>query len=167
MKNLMKETNKKVYLIRKSWLDESNEFGRSTDLDVAIAICPSGFTVYDEDGNIIHTTVTEDKYKFGKSWVELKSDIEKELLDINNLNILTFPYIAKFKKYIEILESALILMNETEIKDSKTTDYEKMWGLLKDKLEINTDNEYHNNNEFLNIMKEIEEGDIKDEGQQF
>ena len=131
-----------VYLIRKSMIDEATEYGRCNDVDVAISICPPGFNVYDEDGNVMHTSIVEDKYKFGKKWIEIKTTIE------NN----------RVKKYAGLLEEVLTLMNSTEIENSKATNYEKLWNTLKESVESEP-----MHNKFLNMMKELENEGVKDE----
>lgn len=108
-----------VYVIRKSWFDEETEYGRCNDKDVAISICPSGYIVYDEDSNIIHTTISEDKYKYGKSWAKLKATIETEIVNYKESRFMKHILPHCIKKYISILSDILILMNKIEVEDSK------------------------------------------------
>ena len=115
-----------VYVIRKSWLDEETEFGRCNDKDVAISICPSGYIVYDEDSNIIHTTVSEDKYKYGKSWAELKTTIEREIINFKESRFMKYFFPNSIKKYMNILSDILVLMNKIEVEDSKDEKLPKM-----------------------------------------
>ena len=166
-----------VYVIRKSWVDETTEYGRCNDVDVAISICPSGYTVYNEEGDIVHTTVTEDKYKFGKSWLELKTTIEKEIADHKEKNLFSFNPYDRVKKYIRIMKDILILMNKIEVDDSKSPDYEAMWKALREDTE--KDLNYHRCgamqsvaesiqgerkcNEFLDKMKRLENEVVKNE----
>ena len=163
-----------VFLIRKSMMDEATEYARCNDVDVAITICPPGFNVYDEDGNVMHTSIIEDKYKFGKKWIELKTTIEKELANYGEKSFINLlQELSLIKKYAHLLEEVLTLMNTTEIEDSNAINYESLWSSLKEKVEqkinkpsvqtvsdmVKEADKYY---EFLNMMKEVEEG-IKDE----
>lgn len=114
---LMEKTNK-VFLIRKSFIDETTELARCSDLDLAVTICKPGYNTYDEEGNLLHATVVENKTKHDKLWDELKSKVEKQILFIDEK---TLPIIVG--KDIDIiyknLNNILQLMNQIEVENTK------------------------------------------------
>lgn len=120
---LMEKTNT-VYLIRKSFIDESTEFARCSNLELAVSICKPGYSIFDEEGNLLHTTVVEGASKFGKNWDTLKTKIEKLILYTNN-NYSRFPMVTlinSIKDADNILNSLmeiLQLMNKIEVEESK------------------------------------------------
>ena len=106
-----------VYLIRKSFIDETTELARCSSLDLAIDICKPGYSIFDEEGNLLHTTVVEGLSEFGKTWETLKSKVEKY---INFIETKRFPFI--FKKDLLIIDQnlneILQLMNKIEVEES-------------------------------------------------
>ena len=112
---LMEKTDT-VYLIRKSFIDETTELARCSSLDLAVSICKPGYNIYDEDGNILHSTVYASKY--GKVWDVLKYNVEKHILHIESKR---FSFITR--KELEIiyknLNEILQLMNKIEVEESR------------------------------------------------
>lgn len=114
----MKLMEKRNYLIRKSFIDETTELARCSDLDLAISFCKPGYNIYDEEGKLLHATVVENKTKQDKMWDELKSKVEEQIIfiDERRLPIIVgkeIDYI--FKNLNEILQ----LMNQIEVEKSK------------------------------------------------
>ena len=114
---LMEKTNT-VYLIRKSFIDETTELARCSNLDLAIDICKPGYKVYDEDGNILHSLVAENTTKYGKIWDTLKHNVEKHILHIDSKR---FRFITRKELEIiyENLNEILQLMNKIEVEESR------------------------------------------------
>ena len=114
---LMEKTNT-VYLIRKSFIDETTELARCSSLELAVSICKPGYSIFDEEGNLLHTTVVEGMSKFGKTWETLKSKVENQILFITTKR---FPFI--FKKDLLIIDQnlneILQLMNKIEVEESR------------------------------------------------
>lgn len=102
---------KKVYIIRKSFIDKDSELARCSNFDLAVALHKPGYNIYDENGNLLHVSINENKY--GKEWVELKYDIENLIL---KLELKTFPIlsVSDFRAIVRILTKALKMMNKVE-----------------------------------------------------
>lgn len=63
-----------LYRIRKSWDDAQSQIGAYRDLQVAIACCRQGYTVYDSQGRVKYTALEDDEHM-------TKAEILKELGD--------------------------------------------------------------------------------------
>lgn len=114
---LMEKTNT-VFLIRKSFIDETTELARCSSLELAISICKPGYSIFDEEGNLLHTTAIDGVSKYGKTWDTLKSKVEKQILYIEGKR---FPIITKKDLGIidNTLNEILQLMNKIEVEESK------------------------------------------------
>lgn len=114
----MKLTKKRNYLIRKSFIDETTELARCSDLDLAISFCKPGYNIYDEEGNLLHATVAVNQTKYDKLWGELKSKVEQQIIFIGERRL---PIIAgKEVNYIfDNLNEILQLMNQIEVESTK------------------------------------------------
>lgn len=104
---------KDVYLIRKSLIDEESELARCSDFELAVSICKPGYKIYDQDGNFLYGTINNDR--FGKSWNELKSKLEKEVLEFTS-RLSMFPLVRKneLRKCVMLLNDTLKMMNKIE-----------------------------------------------------
>lgn len=109
---------RKNYLIRKSFIDESTEFARCSDLELALCFCKPGYNIYDEEGNLIHATVEENKTNYDKLWSELKSKVEQQIIYIGERRL---PIImGKELDYVfKNLNDVLQLMNQIEVEKDK------------------------------------------------
>lgn len=53
-------TPKNLYRVRKTWADAASQKGAYSSLDNAKKNCPSGYSVFDEDGNIVYSNVPQE-----------------------------------------------------------------------------------------------------------
>lgn len=53
-------TPKSLYRVRKTWADAASQKGAYSSLDNAKKNCPSGYSVFDEDGNIVYSNVPQE-----------------------------------------------------------------------------------------------------------
>ena len=51
------ETVKKMYRIRKTWIDAKSQVGAFKNIDRAKESCPTGYSVFDESGTIVYSNV--------------------------------------------------------------------------------------------------------------
>ena len=102
---------KKNFIIRKSWVDELTELGRCSDFDLAVMICKPGYKIFDEEGNVLYTTYSENK--FGSKWLELKSQLEN---DVDKLKNKKFPLVFRSELYsiLNSLVEIIKMMNTVE-----------------------------------------------------
>ena len=109
---------KKIYIVRKSWLDEETEYARCSEYDLAVSVCRPGYSVFDEMGIHLYTSVSPQiAAKHGKEWAAFKNIIEKK---ISVFQKRMFPFIRKCE-FIEIHDTLcqiLTLMNKVEIEES-------------------------------------------------
>ena len=112
------EKPNKVFLIRKSFIDETTELARCSDLELALCFCKPGYNIYDEEGSLLHTTVEENKTKHDKLWSQLKSKVEQQVMFVSERRL---PIIAgKEVEYIfNNLNEILQLMNQIEVESTK------------------------------------------------
>lgn len=68
-----------LYRVRKTWTDSKSQLGAYAVLDNAKKNCPSGYSVYDEDGKVIYTNKSE-PVRRGMQATELKGLDAKELI---------------------------------------------------------------------------------------
>lgn len=74
-------SNEQMYRVRKSWGDVKSQIGAYRDLNNAKSECPSGYTVYDKDGNAVYSPSSTTNntnyqlYRIRKSWDDAKSQI--------------------------------------------------------------------------------------------
>lgn len=60
-------TNNGLYRIRKSWQDAASQIGAYKSLDNAKKACITGYSVYDEKGNVVYTLATAATIKVGST----------------------------------------------------------------------------------------------------
>lgn len=158
---------KKVYLVRRSWVDETSELARCSDFDLAVSICQEGYNVYDEDGNLLFTALNQNRYVHGKGWVEIKSKLENLILKYTRRFI---PIIkgSEFHEIIDTLNEVLKLMNKVEIEDAKAAKNNAS-GLTEEEM-INYSKNYTNhmlvfdeNNKFVDAYPIPEEDNSQNE----
>ena len=115
----MNEGRRKVYLVRKSWIDETTELARCSDFELAKFICRPGYTVFDEDGVPAYSIPSANRFKHGDKWNNLKIKIEADLIRLDNRK---FPFASRKELHsvLHTLFDVLKLMNEVEVED----DYE-------------------------------------------
>lgn len=72
----------KLYRVRKSWDDVKSQLGAYSDLDNAKNNCPSGYAVFDWDGNVVYennesiaATPNSELYRVRKSWADASSQL--------------------------------------------------------------------------------------------
>ena len=113
--------NKNNFIIRKSWIDETTELARCSDIDLAKSICKPGYTVFNEDGIPMYSVYSSNRFNHGDKWNKLKSKIEEELirLDIRKFKLITRK---EFMSILVLLFEVLKLMNEVEIEDDKNNE---------------------------------------------
>lgn len=74
-------SNEQMYRVRKSWGNVKSQIGAYRDLNNAKSECPSGYTVYDKDGNAVYSpsstanNTNSQLYRVRKSWDDAKSQI--------------------------------------------------------------------------------------------
>lgn len=74
-------SNEQMYRVRKSWGDVKSQIGAYRDLNNAKSECPSGYTVYDKDGNAVYSpsstvnNTNSQLYRVRRSWDDAKSQI--------------------------------------------------------------------------------------------
>lgn len=109
----------KIYIVRKSWVDEETEYARCSDYNLAVSICRPGYSVFDNEGTILYTSInTHIAAKHGKEWSEFKDKIEKKISVFKKRRI---PIITKneFISIYNTLLEILTLMNKVEIEESR------------------------------------------------
>ena len=68
-----------LYRIRTSWSDSKSQVGAYASLENAKKACPSGYNVYDSNGNVVYSntpsapTVTSQLYRVRLTWADVKS----------------------------------------------------------------------------------------------
>jgi hypothetical protein len=68
---------KELYRVRKEWEDKQSQLGAFFILDNAISCCSHGFSVYDEDGNVVYTKKEPEQKPVSKWDYEVDEDIFK------------------------------------------------------------------------------------------
>ena len=70
-------TTKNLYRVRKSWDDTKSQLGAYASLDNAKNSCPSGYNVYDWNGNVVYSntpaTPASQIYRVRLTWSDVKS----------------------------------------------------------------------------------------------
>lgn len=110
----------KTYIVRKSFIDESTELARCSDVDLAISICKPGYSVFDEDGVPLYSSHSINRFNHGNEWIELKNKIESELIRIDSRRRL-FITRKEAVSILTMLFDVLKLMNKVEVEDDKNT----------------------------------------------
>ena len=108
------------YIVRKSFIDETTELARCSEVELAISICRPGYTVFDENGVPLYSSYSINRFNHGNEWIELKEKIENDLIKIDSRKR---PFITR-KEVVSILTTlfdVLKLMNKVEVEDDKNT----------------------------------------------
>ena len=85
-------TPKSLYRVRKTWADAASQKGAYASLDNAKKNCPSGYSVFDESGNVVYSNVpVEDGKKYyrvqvGSYLLEKNAIAMQEKLKANGFN---------------------------------------------------------------------------------
>lgn len=118
MMNEREKTKLKVYLVRKSWVDESTELARCSEYDLAVAICKPGYSIFDEKGTLMYTAHSSNRFNHGDIWNRLKLQIERDLIKYDSRRI---PFITRkeLRSILYTLFTVLRLMNEVEVEDDR------------------------------------------------
>ena len=108
----------KNYIVRKSWIDETTELARCSDYDLSVSICKPGYSVFDEEGTVMHSSYSSNRFKHGDEWNDLKKEIEADLI---RLDMRRFPIITRkeLRSIIRALFLILKLMNQVEVEDDR------------------------------------------------
>ena len=120
----MNEEKRVVYLVRKSWIDETTELARCSEFELAKFICKPGYSVFDENGVPMYSIPSENRFNHGKKWNNLKAKIEADLIRLDSRK---FPFASRKELHtvLHTLFDVLKLMNEVEIEDDREDNKEK------------------------------------------